>query len=329
MDDYCAALANNGSSPLTHDSIEHAEAIDEKWRWLAHSMDTGQHAFKRDICEFEQTSILYGEANGHLSISSKGASSTFSFIFVLMGALDLIDARKRKIQSVTAGTATSVIDHPGLRIKLQPGSSWVAYRVPVTTLRDYFERVMRRPYFQNLGFAPLYDFRTGSASALYQTLCHVSEDIGTATNANRPTLANVYERLLLAKLIITKPDNPTGANRTPEHRIKPRYVLRAESFVRENIHNAITIDEVAEVAGCSVRALQRMFKEYTDKSPMHVLCEYRLSAAHEAIVSGSIRNVSDLAMHFRFSSPGRFSSLYRQAYGMTPYTMMRFHEKST
>lgn len=326
---YDNSLADSGPSPLAHDPIEHAEVSDEKWRWFAHPMDCGHHAFKRNICKLERTSILYGEANGHLSINSKGASSTLGFIFVLKGRLDLIDTKTRKIQSVTAGNATSVIDHPDLRIKPQPGSSWITYRVPVTTLRDYFERVMRRPYSQNLGFAPIYDFRTGSAAALYQTLCHVSEDIGTATNADRPILANVYERLLLAKLFITKPDNSTGSNRTSEHRIKPRYVLRAESFMRDNIHNEITIDDVAKVAGCSARALQRMFKEYKDRSPMHVLCEYRLSAAHEVIVSGSMRSVSDLAMHFRFSDPGRFSSLYRKAYGMTPYAMMRFHEKST
>lgn len=311
------------------DISSNVEKMDGNWRWSGFPDEQGRYGFKRQVCPLHQTSIVYGETSGRLEVASNGIGATLSFVFVLKGAVDLIDTKNRKIQNIPAGTATGVFDRPGVKAKLYPTSSWVSYLVPVPTLREHFERLMRRPYFQELAFSPLHDFRTGSASALYQTLCYVSEDIAAAAGSGRDVLAGVYERLLLAKLFMTRPDNVSALSSQSSRRISPRYLQNAEAFMRENIHNSITLDEIAAAAGCSSRALQRMFKEYRDTSPMHILCAYRLSAAHDAIVSGSARNVTDLAMHLQFSNPGRFSSLYRNAYGMSPSAMMRFHEKST
>ncbi|WP_112526123.1 helix-turn-helix transcriptional regulator [Phyllobacterium sp. P30BS-XVII] len=315
-------------SSSSDDISSNIEKIDDNWRWSSFPDEQGRYGFKRQICTLQQTSIVYGETSGRLEVVSNGVGATLSFVFMLKGAIDLIDTKNRKVQNIAAGSATSVFDRPGVKAKFYPGSTWVTYLVPVPTLREHFERLMRRPYFQELAFSPLHDFRTGSASALYQTLCYVSEDIAAATSSGREVLAGVYERLLLAKLFMTKPDNVSALNNQSSRRISPRYLQSAEAFMRENIHNSITLDDIAAAAGCSSRALQRMFKEYRDTSPMHILCEYRLSAAHDAIVSGSARNVTDLAMHLQFSNPGRFSSLYRNAYGMSPSAMMRFHEKS-
>jgi AraC-like DNA-binding protein len=306
-----------------------ADAPHEKWRWSSYSDEKGNIGYNRNLYKLNQTSIIYGDTHGRLEMISKGGSSTLSFLFVIKGTLDLVDVKKRKTHTLVAGNATSIIDQPDVKAKIHPGCSWVAFDVPITTLREYFERLMHRPYFQEQAFAPLHDFRTGSAAALYQTLCYVSEDLVNASHSTRDVLTGVYERLLLAKLFMTKPDNVNTLGNLSTRRISPRYLQRAEAFMRENIHNAVSLDEIADAAGCSARALQRMFKEYRDASPMHVLCEYRLSAAHEAILSGSARNVTDLAIHLQFSNPGRFSSLYRNAYGMSPSAMMRFHEKNT
>jgi AraC-like DNA-binding protein len=329
MYDNSLGKSDYRSLTVADDTDREAEAPDEKWRWSSYSDDKGNIGYNRNLYKLQQTTIMYGDTHGRLEMISKGASSTLSFLFVIKGTIDLIDMKKRKIQTLVAGNATSVIDRADVKAKIHPGCSWVAYRVPITTLREYFERLMHRPYFQEQAFAPLHDFRSGSAAALYQTLCYVSEDLASANNSTRDVLTNVYERLLLAKLFMTKPDNVNTLNNMAGRRISPRYLQRAEAFMRENIHNAVTLDNIADAAGCSARALQRMFKEYRDTSPMHVLCEYRLSAAHEAILSGSARNVTDLAIHLQFSNPGRFSSLYRNAYGMSPSAMMRFHEKNT
>jgi AraC-like DNA-binding protein len=297
------------------------------WRWYAHSTDLGKVAFKSDIYKLDQTSILYGETNDQLEFMSKGTSSISSFIFVLKGRLDIIDIKNRRVQSAIEDTATSAVDHPDMKIKPQAGSAWITYRVPVTILREYFECMLHRP-FDTLSFAPLYNFRKGGASALYSALCHVMEDMSGVTKACRPLYTNIYDQLLLAKLISIKPDYAHGTDKTTRHRVKPRYLLRAELFMRENVHKEITIDDIANQAGCSARALQRMFKEYSHKSPMGVLCDYRLSAAHQAIISGSTCTASNLAAQFRFANASRFSSLYRTAYGMSPYAMMRFHATS-
>ncbi|QND50602.1 hypothetical protein HB779_01070 (plasmid) [Phyllobacterium sp. 628] len=188
-------------SSSSDDISNKIEKIDENWRWTSFPDEQGRYGFKRQICTLQQTSIIYGETNGRLEVVSNGVGTTLSFIFILKGAIDLVDTKNRKIQNVVAGNATSVFDRAGVKAKLYPGTSWVTYLVPVPTLREHFERLMRRPYFQELAFSPLHDFRTGSASALYQTLCYVSEDIAAATSSGRDVLAGSLRAVVIGQVV--------------------------------------------------------------------------------------------------------------------------------
>ncbi|QND52876.1 helix-turn-helix transcriptional regulator [Phyllobacterium sp. 628] len=314
---------NSGECTLNSLSGKQREA----WQWPAHTHNQNINSYRHHGLTLLQTSILHGETIESLEVLSNGASSTLSFIFMLKGALELVDTKSRKIQIVKAGTATKVIDHTDIKARIHPGSAWIIYRVPLPTLRVHFERLMRRPYIQDSAFAPLYEFRAGGATALYQTLCHVSEDLSSATHSMREAFNGVYERLLLAKLVMTRPDTPGATSKSGIKRIAPRSVTRAEAFMRANMRTAITLDQIADAAGCSPRALQHAFKEHWDKTPMQLLCEYRLSMAYDAILGGNVTSMADLAFQLCFSSPSRFSLLYRNAYGTSPSDMIRFRDK--
>jgi AraC-like DNA-binding protein len=304
------------------------EKRDENWLWPACAGNGTFDGFKRHSRALQQTAILHGATSVSLEVASSGTSSTLNFIFMLEGALDLIDVKNRRMQILKANDATGVVNHPDIRARFHPGSAWVAYRVPMTTLRRHYEQLMHGPYLQDTAFAPLYEFRAGGASALYQALCYVSDDISAISSSMREIFTEVYENLLLAKLILMRPDDPHAIYKSLAPRIVPRPILRADTFMRENIRASITLVQIARAAGCSPRALQRVFKEHLGKSPMQILSDYRLSGAHEAIMSGNARNVIDLAIAFQFSNPGRFSALYRNAYGESPAAMMRFRQKN-
>jgi transcriptional regulator GlxA family with amidase domain len=84
------------------------------------------------------------------------------------------------------------------------------------------------------------------------------------------------------------------------------------------------LEDLAHAASCSPRALQRMFKTYRGDTPMGILCNYRLAAAHGTIKGGQAESITDLAMSLQFSNPGRFSVLYKHAYGFSPSSILRF-----
>jgi AraC-like DNA-binding protein len=57
---------------------------------------------------------------------------------------------------------------------------------------------------------------------------------------------------------------------------------------------------------------------------MGILRNYRLAAAHSAIRAGRTASIAELAMRLQFFNPGRFSALYKSAYGISPSSTLRF-----
>ncbi|MGV2184578.1 helix-turn-helix domain-containing protein [Rhizobium rhizogenes] len=77
------------------------------------------------------------------------------------------------------------------------------------------------------------------------------------------------------------------------------------------------------------QAVARMLHTYRKDTPMGMLCNYRLAAAHGAIKGGQAESITDLAMSVQFSNPGRFSALYKSTYGFSPSSSFHFAREQT
>ena len=86
----------------------------------------------------------------------------------------------------------------------------------------------------------------------------------------------------------------------------------------------MTIERIARAAGCSVRALQLGFRRFRNTTPMSALRQARLERARNEIVrsDGSLSVISVATRH-GFGNAGRFSDIYRQAYGESPSETLR------
>jgi transcriptional regulator GlxA family with amidase domain len=101
-------------------------------------------------------------------------------------------------------------------------------------------------------------------------------------------------------------------------------VKRAEEFFRANAAEAVTIEMVAQAAGCSVRALQLAFRQFRNITPMEALRRIRLEQAREEIARPDrSRSVIEVAAKFGFTNPGRFSDQYKRAFGQLPSEALR------
>ena len=110
--------------------------------------------------------------------------------------------------------------------------------------------------------------------------------------------------------------------KNPSICIAPQYV--AEEFLRANAEEAVTIEAVADAAGCSVRALQLAFRRFRNITPMEALRRIRLERAQEEIARGdSSQSVIEIAAKFGFTNPGRFSEQYKRAFGELPSDALR------
>jgi AraC-like DNA-binding protein len=80
----------------------------------------------------------------------------------------------------------------------------------------------------------------------------------------------------------------------------------------------VRVDQVAALAGCSPRSLQRLFAAYIGVSPKAVLARYRLQDAAALIDAGSVDDLATLAADLGWFDQAHFSRDFRAVVGTTP-----------
>jgi len=93
-------------------------------------------------------------------------------------------------------------------------------------------------------------------------------------------------------------------------------ISRALTFLRSNLYEAISIDELAKQAGMSRAVFHRKFKEVTTYSPIQFIKLHRLNDASRLIASGT--TVGDAAYQVGYSSQSQFSRDFRRYFGQSP-----------
>lgn len=159
--------------------------------------------------------------------------------------------------------------------------------------------------------------RGQSLCRLIDNLVYCVENVGAITS--HPASAAAYEDLILTALLtefehsrLEEFSRPAGGN---DH----RPIKRVEEYFRAHSDDGITIEDIAYVAGVSVRSLQRMFREQLETTPMKLLKEIRLEKARERLLFASGgRSVTDVAMSSGFGHLGAFGADYRKRFGESP-----------
>ncbi|MCJ9723881.1 helix-turn-helix transcriptional regulator [Agrobacterium sp. SHOUNA12C] len=302
--------------------VRNLDGLEPNWKWTVPSDPGGDYSFKFSKQPLQSTSIVSAEHSGGIEGIARHDLPRISIIFVLAGEVEICDRHTHKTRRIMANNVGSITDRMRKRLTIKPRSSWLMFQVPEAVLRHHFEELTGKPYVQEFALPPV-NFRESGAQGLYQTLRQAEKDLRSADPAERVMLAKAYNELLLVKLFAKLPHNLSDAFDRAAFETAPRQLLNAEAFMRDNLHNTVTLEDIANAADCSPRSLQRMFRTYRRDSPIAILCNYRLAAAHGAIKGGQAENITDLALSLQFSNPGRFSVLYKQAYGSSPSSILR------
>lgn len=90
----------------------------------------------------------------------------------------------------------------------------------------------------------------------------------------------------------------------------------------------VRVDQVAALASCSIRSLQRLFATYLGVSPKSVLARYRLHDAAAAIDAGQVEDLAGLAVSMGWFDQAHFSRDFRAVVGMPPSAYLHRARKS-
>jgi AraC-like DNA-binding protein len=97
-------------------------------------------------------------------------------------------------------------------------------------------------------------------------------------------------------------------------------IRRAIAEMRAHLTEPITVPEIAETAGVSIRGLQMAFSRQLNVTPLLHLRQLRLEAARAALIEEAKvgTTIADIARRFGYANSGRFSTHYRDEYGEAP-----------
>lgn len=151
---------------------------------------------------------------------------------------------------------------------------------------------------------------------LLRLLCEEAEsDMAT------PQMLQHYNRVVTTKLMMLLKHNVSMV--TPSQHA-PSFE-RLVNYIDRNIKLELTAEQLAQYAGLSLRSLYMLFEKNVRTTPKNFVRQKKLEKVH-AILNDPCQpcpNVTAVALEYGFTHLGRFSELYKSAYGVLPSQSMR------
>lgn len=224
---------------------------------------------------------------------------------------------------VQAGLSASVLS-PTLptRMTWNEGCEKLIMLIRRETVEAQFEALTHEAS-QNIEFQTGIDLHSPLGRALWQhaqLMLMAAEDGPAVPGAYQTLLRDGLTTLLLSGFA----NNKTAALSRPAPVAGSSAVNRAEEFIRAHAERAISMGEVAQAAGVSLRSLQDAYKRTHGVTLGEGLLNARLGRFREGLlVAGPGGTVAEIAFAAGFGHLGRAAAAYRERFGETPSETLR------
>jgi AraC family transcriptional regulator len=152
-----------------------------------------------------------------------------------------------------------------------------------------------------------------------ETLAHLSFacaellSAGTAGNAKRiAACAHLLAIHIAEKYMNVASQRPDYRGGLPIARLR-----KIEDYVRANLAESISIENLAELAELSPFHFSRVFKQATGMTPLQFVTRERMLQAQRLIRETS-RSLIEIALEVGYTSPSHFAQVFRRMVGVTP-----------
>lgn len=95
------------------------------------------------------------------------------------------------------------------------------------------------------------------------------------------------------------------------------YVRKAESYIKTNLHRAVTVADTAAYAGIDRCYLSRLFKEHKNTTPRDFIISLKMNKAARYLQNPSV-TISEAAQAVGFSDTHSFTRSFKNHFSMTP-----------
>ena len=94
-------------------------------------------------------------------------------------------------------------------------------------------------------------------------------------------------------------------------------------YIHDNLARPITLWELADIAGVSVRHFERAFRQATGTPPHAYVLQARLASARQLLLGQPGLSIQEIAARTGFSSSSHLASAFRRQTGLSPSTFRR------
>jgi AraC-like DNA-binding protein len=214
---------------------------------------------------------------------------------------------------------------PGTHLSATGDHERLAIWIPRRSIHERLAALLGEPAGNDVEFDPFIDWESGPGQGIRRMVGLLTAEMASPHSFASSTIASrSFTDLLLYTLLQSQPSNYSSRLARPTGVAVPGIIHRAEEFIRSRAGQPIALHEIADAAGCSVRNLQLGFRQFRDTTPAAAIRQARLEAARQVLAFGEgARSVIDIAFEFGYTNPGRFSALYKTAFGQSPAEALR------
>jgi len=108
---------------------------------------------------------------------------------------------------------------------------------------------------------------------------------------------------------------------------KDKDILKAQTFIEENHHLPLNIDDIAEKTNMSKRNFIRRFKKATQNTPFEYLQRVKIEAAKKALEKGN-QNINLLMYDAGYNDIKTFREVFKKLTGLTPQDYKRKYSRA-
>lgn len=195
-------------------------------------------------------------------------------------------------------------------------------------LENHLRRLVGSDTTSRLHLSPSLDLRSDRGAQW----SHLVQSIGFALQssdglATHPMVSAELSSAVMTGLLLAADHPHREALDAWTKPVPPPALRRALDLIDERAHEPLTVVDIADYVGYSVRALQLSFKKHLETTPREYIRRVRMDRAHTMLrlATPDTASVADIAAMFGFNQPGRFAAEYRKIYGVPPRTTLRNH----
>lgn len=266
----------------------------------------------------------YGASRYTTEIAIDGAADDyFGFATMMRGQMSVFQNGEETTGGHSHGLAYRT--GPGTRIMTSDDSLRMNVFLRVADVEDALEHMLDEHCRRPLALRTSIDWGRGLAAGLKGQFDLVAREFerpdGLAGNA--VAIASMTD-LLCRLVLLAVPHNYTSRLDAASAGAVPAYVRRAEEFMRAHCAEPIRIAQVAAAAGCSVRTLEAVFRQFRGSTPLGTLQGIRLEQVRQELrLDGAGATVAAVARRYGFTNASRFGAAFRRRFGEAPSDVVR------